>query len=598
MTIVDDIASVEGSIDPSWRGADTVRRTGWSGAIAIALVMASQSPFLILHFRNLWNKPHYQFFPLLLLGIVWLAWRRWPRSGFVHSWSWSGVVILLFSLAVMAASVLLFSPWLSAMAALLVTGAVVFGTTGRHPWRDWLPVWILLWLLIPPPLGWDEQLVQRFQSTTSRASSLVLDVAGVRHVMEGSILVLPGSELRLEEATSGVDPLGVLFAIAALFVVATKRPLIWSALLLTSSVVWAFLVCLGHAVITALAQARYGLELSSDRQHVVLGLSLLCSAILMLVCTDRLLAFLLGPVNAPQHMLRRDPFSRAWNWCVGGTRSGYASSAGGASPAERVGQAKQLRAIGKLPQCLIAGGFLLLGILQLLCLALGASQSELDAARTALVRRADLFAQSDLPATVDGWTHVRYSAAEPDSRDGERWYFKSWDYRSGSHVCSVAVGHPYRGWNELGESYLRRGWNVVTKRAQPAGSESTAMGDTYVEVEMTKPANKHGLLLYSLFDPAGVAVASTDMSDELPGQRRASFSTRTLKRILRNPLCRQFRHAQTFDSGYSTWLVLAFVTSQDPLSTAERESAQRLFLHARRNLSSAYAVKQRRLFHE
>lgn len=598
MTSVDDIVAAEGSIDASWRDADTLRRAHWSVAIAIALVLGSHLPFLILHFRNLWNKPHYQFFPLLLLGIVWLAWRRWPRSGFVHSWSWSGALFLLFGLAVMAASVLLFSPWLCAIAALIVAGAVILGTTGRHPWRDWLPVWILLWLLIPPPLGWDEQLIQRFQSTTSRASSLVLDVAGVRHVMEGSIFVLPGSELRLEEASSGVDPLGVLFAIAAILVVATKRPLIWSVLLLSSSVVWAFLVCLGHAVITVLAQTRYGVELLSSWQHVVLALSLLCSAILMLVCTDRLLAFLLGPVDAPGHMLRRDPFSRAWNWCVGDTRSGNAGSAGGTSSAEGAGQPEQVRAIGRLPHWLIAGSFVLLGILQLLCLALGASQSELDAARTALLHRADLFAQSDSPATVDGWTLVRYSTAEPGSRDGGRWYFKTWDYRSDSQVCSVAIGHPYRGWHELGESYLRRGWSVVTKRAQPNGSESAATGDMYVEVEMTKPADEHGVLLYSLFDPAGVAVASTDMSDELPGQRRVSFSTRTLQKMLRNPLCRQFRHVQTFDSGYATWLVLAFVASQDRLSTAERESAQRLFLHARQELLSAYAIKQRRLSHE
>jgi len=563
----------------------------------MSLVLASHLPFLIFHFRNLWNKPHYQFFPLLLLGIVWVAWRRWPRSGFVRSWSWSGMLFLLLGLAVMAASVLLFSPWLSAIAALLVAGAVILGT-GRHPWRDWLPMWILLWLLIPLPMGLDEQLVQNFQSTTSHASSLVLDVAGVRHVMEGSVLVLPGSELPLEEASSGVNPLGVLFVVAALLVVAARRPLIWSALLLTSSVVWAFLVSLAHAVITVFAQARNGLDSFSARQHVVLGLSLLGSAVLMLICTDRLLAFLLGPVDAPERILERDPFSRAWNWCVGGAKSGDAGSPGRASSAEEVEQVKQVKAIGRKPQFLITGAFFVLGILQLICLALGASQSQLDAASTALLHRADLFARSDLPAAVDGWNQVQYSTGEPDSRDGGRWYRRTWKYQRDSHVCSVAVGHPSRELSELGETYTRRGWSVLKKNARPADSESAATGDTYIEVEMTRAADECGLLLYSLFDPAGLAVTATDMSDEAPGQRQMSFWTRAQQKILRNPLSRQFRCAQTFDSGYTTWLVLTFVPSRDRLSTAERESVLSLFLQARQELTSAYAIKQQRLSHE
>lgn len=598
MTGVDDIDTVERSLQSSWREAETLRRTDWSCAIAMSLVLASHLPFLLLHFRNLWNMPHYQFFPFLLMGIVWLAWRRWPRSGFVHSWSRLGILFLLFGLAVMAASVLLFSPWLAAIAALLVAGAGIFGTAGRLPWRDWLPVWILLWLLIPPPMDWDEQLVQRFQSTASRASGLVLDVAGVRHVMEGSVLVLPGSELQLEEASSGVNPLGVLFAVAALLVVAAKRPLIWSALLLTSSAVWAFLVFLGHAVITVLAQARYGLDLFSARQHTVLGLGLLGSAILMLICTDRLLAFLLGPIDAPKHILQRTPFARAWNWCVGGAKSGDAGSPGRASPAEEVEQVKHVKAIGRKLQFLITGAFLVLGILQLLCLAVRASQSQLDAARTALLHRADLFAQSDLPTAFNGWTQVQYSAGEPDSRDGVRRYIKTWEYQRDSLVCSFAVGHPARGPSELGQPYTRRGWRVSKHDAHPADAESAAAGDTYIEVEMTRAADECGLLLCSLFDPAGVAVMATDMSDEAPGQRRTSFWTRAQQKILHNPLCREFRSAQTFDSGYTTWLVFAFVPSRDQLSTAERESALRLFLQARQELTSAYALKQRQLSHE
>ena len=55
----------------------TVRRELWP----LVLILLSPLPLFVEHLHNLWRvKPHYQFFPLLLIGFGCLLWPRWPRT--------------------------------------------------------------------------------------------------------------------------------------------------------------------------------------------------------------------------------------------------------------------------------------------------------------------------------------------------------------------------------------------------------------------------------------------------------------------------------------------------------------------------------------
>jgi exosortase len=234
-------------------------------AIFLVVVLTTHVPFVVRHFINLSShKPHYQFFPLLLASVAWLLWKRWPGGTVSRQSSTKlATLLVLISLGLLTASVLLFSPWLATVAAIVALAAVFHRLAGRDTWRDWLPVWALLWLLVPPPLGWDEDLIFRLQLTTSRASSLMLDVVGVRHLPHSNVVELPGRRLFVDEACSGVNSLFVLFAATAVFVVAAKRPLVWSALLLATSVFWAAVANTARVTTIAIAQSRYDVDLSS-----------------------------------------------------------------------------------------------------------------------------------------------------------------------------------------------------------------------------------------------------------------------------------------------------------------------------------------------
>jgi exosortase/archaeosortase family protein len=145
----------------------------------------------------------------------------------------------------------------------------------------------------------------------------VLDVVGVRHLPQGNVIELPGHRLFVDEACSGVNSLFVLFAATAVFVVAARRPLVWSALLLATSAFWAAVANTARVTTIAIAQTRYDLDLSSGWQHQTLGFTTVGLAMLMLVSTDRVLAFLLQPIPHDEGG-RANPLSEIWNRCVAG----------------------------------------------------------------------------------------------------------------------------------------------------------------------------------------------------------------------------------------------------------------------------------------
>ena len=85
-------------------------------------------PLLLLHFGNLWtNRPHYEFFPILIAGVLFLAWSRTPPLRFAEQNGWSRLstwLLLLAGLFVLALATLLYSPWLGAIAAILTIGGL------------------------------------------------------------------------------------------------------------------------------------------------------------------------------------------------------------------------------------------------------------------------------------------------------------------------------------------------------------------------------------------------------------------------------------------------------------------------------------------
>jgi exosortase len=552
-----------------------------------AVVILAHLPLFLLHLRNLWVlRPHYQFFPLLLGGIGWLLWKRWPRWSVHVPPSWWSRGLLGGGLAVLAVSALFFSPWLAAVAMVLSIGGLIGRYAVPGQWRDWLPVWLVMWLIVPPPFRLDFRLILWLQSSTSRAASLLLDVLGVQHLMEGNVLVLPGHRMLVDEACSGVNSVLVLLVLTALFVVAARRPLVWTGLLLASSVAWAWAANVVRVATIAIVQAWIQLDLSSGWRHELLGYVTILLALAWLISTDYCLAFFLRPIvlrtaDLSWYTSRPNPLADVWNWCMG---AGWKVRTGGKRRTAQVPDdvAPVLGDVAPPPPLTAGGGprdylwlgaFGLMAAVQIAGFAVPATDRDFGAIR---------FQRADMPMDLQGWSLVDYGSVERDRRAREGQFSSEWRYRRGPLECRVSVDYPFEGWHELTNCYSGNGWEPVSRRTVTDEQES-GTGGMYIEAQLSKPAGEFGWLLFGLFGRTGDPVAPTEArSGAWPSLR---------EKLARSPLGSRLLGLGYGGVADTTYQVQVFVSSAVGLSAAQRADVERLFLAARARAVTAFLGK-------
>jgi exosortase len=553
----------------------------------LLLILASLLPFAVYYLFHLWRtKPHYQFFPLLLVGCGVLFWHRWPRSSGRIRPSWSASLWWSAGLAFLVLAVLLSSPWLAGIAALLTVAGVLLWLQGHGTWRDWLPVWAILWLVIPPPLGWDLLFIQRLQLSTSRGASWILDAWGVQHLMEGNVLVVPGHRLLVDQACSGVNSTFVLLAATALFMVAYRRPLVWAGLMLLGSVVWSALSNIVRVVAVAVAQTWYGLDWSSGWQHEVLGFGTLGFALGMLVSLDRFLAFFLGPVtpfeDGPDAPLlawdsRVNWVTRLWNRCAGGHDPVTASPQPDSSV--WIGGSDPRNPDGPWWSRWFAAGFVAAAVMFLVIGFLPPPSHGQPREIVLDQGRADLFEQTDLPATLAGWTQVGY-ATEQHGRDMAP-FRHLWRYQDGVIEVLVAVDYPFRGWHDLTRCYEGVGWQVVERQRWIADGAGGDASEPYIEAKLSKPGWERGLLLF-----CNVRRSTGEVLDDHLG----SPWQRVVKRIQQNRLLRR-DDPTVVRVADEVLQIQAILLPPEPWSDSQRQGVHRLFSAARNELLKVLATR-------
>ncbi len=273
----------------------------WAVLAAVAAALAAHLPLLILHAQQIWMRPHYQFFPLVLLGAAVLAFLRLRDLGPLtpapapRAWPLLGAAWIL-----LAAAELLYSSWLGTTAALAALAALLYALGGARLFRAALPAWLLLWLAVPPPFELDRQLILWLQSLTARWASAALDVVGVYHVMAGNVVEVGGRRLLVEEACSGVNSLFSTLACTLFYVFFVRRPPVRAVLLLAAAVGWVLAANVVRVAAIAFLAARWGIDLSEGWRHETLGAGLFVAVLGLVWSTDRLLLFLTAPSARPK----------------------------------------------------------------------------------------------------------------------------------------------------------------------------------------------------------------------------------------------------------------------------------------------------------
>ncbi len=284
-------------------------------------------PILVTFFRQQFAQPEYQAFPIMLVAAgVFLYSRMDVATPVDRSSIWINIVAWL--LTILAAGILLtsfivFSPWL-AMVAFVIYCFAIAGTMWQH-WRisGLIGIWLLLALLVPPPLDRDKMLIERLQLFSSRVTSVMLDTIGVLHVSQGNTITLSDRELFVDEACSGIVSLISIIYCIAIYCLWQHRSLVHMGLLAVIGVAWTVLMNSLRLIVISLSWSWYQLDLIKGWPHTLLGLVIFAISAAVIFSVDRFLVALLAPIRQREsdtESRKRWTVGRAlvfgWNWAI------------------------------------------------------------------------------------------------------------------------------------------------------------------------------------------------------------------------------------------------------------------------------------------
>lgn len=469
-----------------------------SGLIWSLLILLAHLPLLLQNCGVLWSRPHYQYFPVIFLCVGWLIWTR--REAYPHDVSGpicrfrSNALLGLSLLLLFAAAVVLQSPWLGTVSFVLAVGGLLLLLGERYFIRNVFGIWMLLWLIVRLPFNYDVRLGQWLQRWSTVASSHVLDYLGIVNLVEGVAISTPTQRLFVDDACSGIASVLAVISCSLIIAVWSDRPLLHTAVLALSGIAWAGIMNTVRIVTIAVAGERWDTDLSSGREHEILGLLTFAMTLAMTLSTDGLLRVVMAPIRSIETRRLEDEYDatpvtwseRFWDWAVTlGTPAEMADRAIPVPDPLPTAPAKYLKYCAPV--------FLLLGMAGVYghWQTHSWNKTELPAAILALH-------ENSLPARVEDWKRTSFASISTDQREAQ--HSRRWTYESGELKAVLTHGYAYHRWHELCDCYTATGWSqsgaeVVCTPLTP--------GTVYVESVFLKEPSINGYLLFCMAYPDG-----------------------------------------------------------------------------------------------
>lgn len=543
-------------------------------AVLYALILAAHLPMLAVQLRKMWLIEHYRYFPFLLAAFAYLAWRRWQQTSghkTCHP-TRASLAVLFVSFALLAASQLLWSPWLGTVAAILVVLAVIL-SFGRLIAPRLVPVWLLLWLLLPLPFRWDERSILWLQGVSSQGGSLLLDHLGCNHVLAGYVIEIPRHQFLVEEACSGVQSLFALLAIAAILAVWLRRPLVHGLVLFASAAFWAVAVNVIRVTLVVWLFVQNGVDIGSGWQHSVFGVGLFVGELLMLLGTDRLLLLLLEPLPLPAEEESQSSLE---------TASHQVTVDGESEAAPQGSSGLRLVLLN-----FIAFAFLSAAVIQaaMLVYPRPSHGEHLPIARTDhgddRVPLAGILSEGALPQNLGGRKRAEFRALTRSRNTDLGRYSIAWRYAGSKDDAVVSVDFPFVGWHYLTGCYQSRGWEIESRTVVENDESQDVTSAPFVELSMRDATARRAYMLVSQFTGAG----QRQTPPATPGLSLSAWYVAARNRVL----------SRFVDLGAepTTIQIQMLVTSDLPLSDEQRQQALQAFEEATRRITNQLWPKEK-----
>lgn len=532
--------------------------SGSAVLLAVAGVLAlAHLPLLIAHGKSLWQREHYQLFPLVLVFAGILAYPAYklaiesPATGRERR---IGFLLLGLNWFMLAVAVVLDSPNLGALAFWILLIATAIGAGGWRTFRMALPALVYLLLIIPPPLNLDGRLITFLQTYTSKIASHVLDLMGVFHALNGVVVEVGDKKYEVERACSGISSLLSVLACSLFYVFWVKAHWVRGIMLILASVFWVLINNVVRVVAIVYCDTQWGIDLSKDEApfflHTMLGIVLFALTLALIASTDRLFLFLGSTVK----------------W--------------GSSDKARF--ESQSRPSGAPPFTMTWGGFAAVAVAYGLLIAFqigdyGFGSGNVPESR--MIAGFNSFNAATMPDEIGGWRKMTspsaFTAADrEDLLDVHGAHSRSWRYQRGNLWGLVSFDYPFPYWHDLRICYTMTGWSI-----EEGATFRHPLTDGAGEVEcftarMSRPVERNAYLWFGEFDLNGRPVVATD-----PGQ----FSYRFVHRFdaLKDRWGRLTgKTVEPEARAFQVLQVQVLTESYGPLSDAERKEFQDFFTGA------------------
>jgi exosortase len=552
-------------------------------APAAAVIGAAYGPLFVEFFTSLWTREYYQHFPFVLAAFAWLMGTRcWtaPPLETPASSARRGTAIALAALAwgLLALAYLAPSPWLAYLSFMLLTAGFV---TAFGLWRStdglW-GAWALLWLVLPPPLNRDQALVTALQRVSSQASSFVLDAVGVNHLMEGNTLQLPGKQLFVDEACSGIISVMSIIACAVIFGVWRRHRALHIAALAAAGVGWATLMNTLRISLIAIAYGRWGVDWTAGAPHEILSLCVFLATFLALISTDVLLTGMMAPIAETWDADHAEPV-RFGGWLIRlwDKVQGHAAVDDLVDERALRRSARQSMFTTSRPRvALLVGALLAFAALPSWHVLAGGAAASADSRLSteevqASIERALACDANSLPQRMGETERVEFAAHERPRDDLMGAYSRSYVYRDPrGRTYMISCDFPYEGgWHELTVCYRGVGWELDKRTVVQDLEAKPGPPWQRMEASFAKPAGLRAFLAVCAFDEAGHPI-------DLPTMSLVDDAWKALTQR------REVNHQIAFQ-------VQVWTTAGEPISEHQRQIARELLLDARQRFHQLIA---------
>jgi len=489
----------------------------WAGMLAISL------PMLIPYLLGMWSFEHYRYIPFVFLVVGYLIWTRSDRVLRAPT-GWFAWTLVVTSILTIVVALSLPSTWLAGLAFVVLAATCIGSMRGPFD-RTLLGSAVPLLMLIQMPVGMDQRLINSLQGLTTDLSSVLLDILGVPHAVEGNTLQLVSRELFVADACSGIQSVFTLSFIACVVVAINRRRLWLTPIYLLIAV---FLALAGNTIrvsAVALAEHWFAADLSSGWQHDILGYATLGIATAFLLSFDQLIVTVLHPANVGGDSSMDSPFIRAWNylvadWRIGSDDSVYGFKSDKDSSQTRASKQSPLDKLVLNPSTGYAA-LALLGVIGIAA-AVRATQVEVNKAPKTLVGSYILF--DPKPDLMDGQYSVTTVSGHQSTRNGteERLGQNAdlWEAKVGERHAQIVVSQTYRGWHELCVCYRNMDWKQLSRLVtDPPDSEADpANPESFITARFQDKQGNFGYLLYTAVNEDGTVAEAPSALEALGGR--------------------------------------------------------------------------------